>query len=247
MGFAGKKVALVTGASGAIGGAIARRLANDGMCVAVCYNSGENAANTLCKSIVQGGGVAEPFLADISDSKQVSAMVLAVGDRFGDIDILINNAGIAQQILFTDITDEQWDKMIATNLSGAFYCTRAVLPQMLRNHSGVIINISSIWGISGASCEVHYSAAKAGLIGMTKALAKEVGPSGIRVNCVAPGVIASPMTDCLGEETMSALRDETPLGEIGTPEDVAHCVGFLCTDGAKFITGQVISPNGGIM
>ncbi len=158
----------------------------------------------------------------------------------------MNNAGVAQQSLFTDITDEMWHRMIETNLSGAFYCSRAVLKYMINRKTGKIINISSIWGETGGSCEVHYSASKSGLIGMTKALAKEVGLSGITVNSVSPGVILTDMTSHFDEDTMNALKEETPLYRIGTPEDVAGAVSFLASKDADFITGQNISVNGGM-
>ena len=160
--------------------------------------------------------------------------------------MLVNNAGIAEQSLFTDITDEMWHKMIETNLSGAFYCSRAVLKYMINRKCGKIINISSIWGETGGSCEVHYSSAKAGLIGMTKALAKEVGLSGITVNCVSPGVILTDMTSHFDEDTMNELKNETPLNKIGTPQDVAGAVSFLASPDADFITGQDLAVNGGM-
>ncbi len=179
--------------------------------------------------------------------KQAQKLIDATQHRFGRIDLLVNNAGIAQQKLLTDLTDEDWQAMLQTNLSSVFYCCRAVLPSMISRKKGKIINFSSIWGISGASCEVHYSAAKAGVIGFTKALAKEVGPSGIQVNCIAPGVIDTEMNSRLTQETLEALKEETPLERIGTPNDVARCVLFLAGAGGDFMTGQVLSPNGGIV
>ena len=161
--------------------------------------------------------------------------------------MLINNAGISQSCLFTDITDEMWNKMINTNLSGAFYATRAVLPQMISRKQGVILNVSSMWGEVGASCEVHYSASKAGLIGMTKALAKEVGLSCIRVNCVTPGAVETDMLSCFTDDDLDALRDETPLNRIGNKTDIAETLLFLAGDKASFITGQIIGVNGGFV
>ena len=161
-------------------------------------------------------------------------------------DALVNNAAVAEQKLLTDITDGDWERMLAVDLSAAFYCCRAALPAMIRRKSGAIVNISSIWGLTGASCEVHYSAAKAGLIGLTKALAKEVGPSGVRVNCVAPGVIDTAMLAGFKEAELDELRGQTPLGRLGAPEDIAAAVLFLAGDGAGFITGQVVCADGGM-
>ena len=185
--------------------------------------------------------------ADIRDSAQVQRMVDAIMAQWGAIDILINNAGIAQQKLFTDITDEEWYNMFAVHVDGTFYCTRAVLPAMIAQKQGVIVNISSMWGQVGGSCEVHYSAAKGAIQAMTKALAKEVGPSGIRVNCVAPGVIQTEMNAILDHETLEALRQETPLEMLGTTEHVAEAVYYLCSDKAAFITGQIVGVNGGMI
>ena len=184
---------------------------------------------------------------DVAVRSQVVQMVETVRKELGDPDLLINNAGISQQALFTDLTEEDWDRMFAVHVKGAFHCCQEVLPAMIRRRSGQIINISSMWGQVGGSCEVHYSAAKAALIGFTKALAKEVGPSQVRVNCVAPGVIATEMNGHLSPADLEALREETPLETIGTPEDVASLLVFLASDQARFITGQVIAPNGGIV
>jgi len=170
-----------------------------------------------------------------------------VSHALGNIGILINNAGIAQQKLFTDITDEEWHNMFAVHVDGTFYCTRAVLPVMIRQKQGCIVNISSMWGQVGGSCEVHYSAAKGAIQAMTKALAKEVGPSGVRVNCVAPGVIQTEMNKLLDTETLEALREETPLEMLGTAEHVADLVYFLCSEQATFITGQIMGINGGMV
>ena len=171
-----------------------------------------------------------------------------VDKALGGVDILVNNAGIAQQKLFTDLTVEDWRAMLDTNLSGVFNCSQEALRRhMLPVHSGVILNISSMWGQVGASCEVHYSAAKAGVIGLTKALAKEVGLSGVRVNCIAPGVIMTDMMKDFDEETIQSLREETPLNALGTPKDIADAAVFLCSEKAKFITGQVLGVNGGFI
>ncbi len=242
-----KGVVLVTGASRGIGRAIALQLAQDGYAIAVNYQSRADDAQQVCDAIRHAGGQAEAFCCDVTDPVAVEAMVTAVCRHLGEITVLINNAGVAQQKLFTDLTPDEWHRMMAVHVDGAFHTCRAVLPAMLRCHTGNIINISSMWGQTGGSCEVHYSTAKAALIGLTKALAKEVGPSGIRVNCVAPGVICTDMVAELGEEALQSLADETPLCRLGTPEDVAQAVSFLASDGAAFITGQVISPNGGIV
>lgn len=239
-------VAVITGAGKGIGRAIALRLAKNGYKIAVCYNNSKEKAEKVAESIIAAGGNARTFQIDIADSQNVNSVIADIENSFGEIAVLVNNAGIAEQSLFTDITDEMWRKMFDTNLSGAFYCARAVLPFMIHRKKGKIINIASIWGETGGSCEVHYSAAKAGVIGMTKALAREVGPSGITVNCVSPGVILTDMTSHFDEDTMNTLKDETPLGRIGTPEDVSGAVAFLASADADFITGQDIAVNGGM-
>ena len=235
---------LITGASQGIGKETARLFANRGWNVAVHYYRHEAEAKALAEEL---GHItwAVPFCADIADSKQVNHMAEKVSQVFGKIDALVNNAGIAGQKLFQDLTDQDWREMFAVNTDGEFYTCRAVLPQMLSRHQGTIVNISSIWGISGASCEVHYSAAKAAVIGMTKALAQEAGPSGIRVNCVAPGVIDTRMNACHSSEIMKALAQDTPLGRIGKPQEVAALIYYLCSEEASFLTGQVICPDGG--
>lgn len=228
---------LVTGASRGIGAAIARAFSKKGYTVYINYKTSRKEAEALGKEI---GAI--PVCADVSDPTQVQAMLKEIGN----VDVLVNNAGFAQFSMFDALSNEDWHKMLNVTLSGAFYCIKGVLPHMISQKKGAIINISSMWGITGASCEVAYSTAKAGLIGMTKALAKEVGPSGITVNCVAPGVIDTEMNKTLTEETIKELREETPLGRIGTPEDIAKTVLFLA-DPDSFITGQVISPNGGLV
>ena len=242
-----RKVALITGASRGIGAACARLFAENGYEIAIGYRASEERAAALQSELRAAGFTAERFQADVADRAQAFAMVERVLSSLGRIDVLVNNAGVAQQKLFGDLTEADWDRMFAVNVKGAFHCAQAVLPQMLRRGEGVILNLSSIWGIAGASCEVHYSAAKAAVIGFTKALAKELGPSGVRVNCIAPGVIETDMNAQLTEETLGALREETPLGVIGRPEDVAHTALFLASPGARFLTGQVLSPNGGIV
>lgn len=241
------KTVLITGGSRGIGAAAARRFAAARYTVLINYNHSESAAQALCDEIRKNGGTAACYQADVCDRAQVAAMIGAATEEFGWIDTLINNAGIGRQQLFTDITDDDWRQMMGVHLDGAFHCIQAVLPEMIRRKSGVIVNVSSMWGQVGASCEVHYSAAKAGLIGLSKALAKEVGPSGIRVNCVAPGVIDTQMNAAFTPEDMAALCEETPLGRIGTPEEVAEVLLFLCSESSSFITGQVIAPNGGFV
>ena len=241
------KTAIVTGGSRGIGAAAALLLAREGWRVAVGCHRHPDRARALCDRLRREGREAVPFCGDVSSVAEMEAQVQAVVERWGQIDLLVNNAGIAQQKLFTDITEAEWDRMFAVNAKGLYACCRAVVPGMIRRHSGNIINVSSMWGQAGASCEVHYSAAKAAVIGFTKALAKELGPSGIRVNCVAPGVIATEMNAALDGETLDALREETPLGTIGTPEEAARAILWLAGDGASFVTGQVIGVNGGFV
>ena len=185
--------------------------------------------------------------ADVSQRDQVEAMVRRVEDTFGPVSLLVNNAGVAGQALFQDITPELWHRYFSVNVDGAFHTIQAVLPHMLHQHAGCIVNISSIWGQRGASCEVTYSCTKAALIGLTRSLAMELAPTHIRVNCVAPGVIRTDMLDALPPEVLPQLAQETPLGRLGTPEDIAHAVTFLAGDGASFITGQVLTCDGGFI
>ncbi len=241
------RTVLITGASRGIGAACAAAFAADGWNVAINYFSGEEKALALSSSLKQNGANALAVRADVSDPAQVRDMAAQVLLHFGRIDALINNAGIAQQKLFCDLTDADWDRMFDVNVKGVFYCSRAVLPHMIHNKQGKIVNISSVWGIAGASCEVHYSASKAAVIGLTKALAKELGPSGIQVNCVAPGVISTDMNAKLDNDAISRIREETPLGVLGSAEDIANAVLFLSSEKADFITGQVLSPNGGFV
>ncbi len=241
-----RKTALVTGASGGIGSATAKKLAKDYR-VAVHYNNGKEQAEKLCREINASGGMASPFCCDVSDSAQVTEMFADIKRQLGGVHLLVNNAAVAQNGLLIDMTDDEWNRIISVNLSGCFYCSREALREMVYKQSGVIINISSIWGITGASCEAAYSAAKAGVIGLTKALAKEYGPSGIRVNCIAPGVIDTAMNKNLTENDLNALCEQTPLCRTGTPDEIADVAAFLASEQAGFITGQVISPNGGII
>ncbi len=242
------KTVVVTGGSRGIGAAVCAAFAREGCAVAVNFKKNREKAEKLALTLTETYGV--PCIAvgcDVSDSAQVSEMFKEVERLLGSADVLINNAGVSSQKLFTDITDEQWRECMGANLDGAFFCSRAALPNMISKKRGVIINISSMWGQVGASCEVHYSTAKAGLIGLTKALAKEVAPSSVRVNCIAPGVIMTDMMNGFDEDTLDELRNETPLGRLGTPEDIAEAAVFLASDKAAFITGQVLGVNGGFV
>lgn len=242
-----RKTVLVTGASHGIGRAAAEAFAVDGCRVAVNYKSSEAEALELVEKLRSGGCDAEAFHADVAEREQVKSMFQKITARFGTVDILVNNAGIAQEKLFSDITETDWDTMMNVHVKGMFHCCQLALPRMIHRKAGKIINISSIWGLVGGSCEVHYSTAKAAVIGFTRALAKEVGPSNIQVNCVAPGIINTRMNQRLNEEEREALREETPLQRFGTPAEVANAILFLASDKADFITGQVLSPNGGFV
>jgi len=234
------KVIIVTGGSRGIGSAIVKLLANEGHSVVLNYNQSKEIAENSKRELKEQGKEIDIFKADVSKREEVKELIKFVIEKYKKIDVLINNAGISQVKLFTQITDEEWDRMIQTNLNSVFYCTQEALKHMIAVQSGAIINISSIWGITGGSCEVHYSAAKAGIDGMTKALAKELGPSHIRVNSIAPGVIDTDMNkDIIQEE----LKSEIPLESIGKAEDIAKCVKWLIED--EYTTGQVISINGG--
>lgn len=237
---------LITGASGAIGSAIAAAFAEQGDSLTLHYHRQKAKAVGLAESLGTRYGISTCVLgADLAEACAVEAMVQTATEQLGEVDVLINCAAMAQQKLFTDLTEADWTAMIETDLGGAFRTCRAVLPSMIRRHRGSILNISSMWGQVGASCEVHYSAAKAGLIGLTRALAKEVAPSHITVNAIAPGVIRSAMLAALSEDDLASLAAETPLGRLGEPEDVARAALFLTSPDASFITGQVLSVNGG--
>ena len=242
-----QKTALITGASRGIGAATARRLARAGYAVAVNYCSSEERALGLVEELRAEGHTAMAVRADVSDPEQVQAMVDNVLDKFCQLDILVCNAGRSWVGLLGDMTVAEWRELLSVNLDSVFYCCKAVLPHMIHRKKGRIITVSSMWGQVGASCEAAYSASKAGVIGLTKALAKELGPSGIAVNCVAPGVIDTEMNKNLTGEDLDALREETPLERIGKAEDVAESVLFLASEGADFITGQVLCPNGGLI
>lgn len=238
---------LITGASRGIGAQCALTFAREGYDVALNYCRSEEKALALVREIEALGVRACAVQADVADSTQVKQMFDTVRAELGAIDVLVNNAGIAHVGLLTDMTDDEWRRVIDTDLSGTFYCCRESLSDMIRAHSGVIVNIASMWGEVGASCEAAYSAAKAGVIGLTKALAKEVGPSGVRVNAVSPGVVMTDMMAGFSDEDVAALKEETPLIQLGMPEDIADAVIFLASEKARFITGQVLSVNGGMV
>lgn len=240
------KTAVITGASRGIGRATAIEFARNGYNVLANYNNSEKEAMELEKMLTEEGYSIKIFKADVSKSFEADAMIEYCLKEFGGLDVLVNNAGISQDKLFTDITDEDWERMMSVNVTSVFNCSRKALQHMIWEKSGSIINITSMWGETGGSCEVHYSASKAAIIGMTKALAKEVGPSNIRVNAVSPGVIMTDMCAYYGEETLNELKEETPLMKLGKPEDIAETVYFLAEKG-NFITGQVIGVNGGMV
>ena len=240
-----EKVALVSGASGGIGAACCKRLAASGFCIAALYHKNESAAEALVRDITASGGKAAAFCCDIRDSGAVGDTVKAVQGTLGGVDVLVGCAGVSRQRLFQDITDEAWAQMRGVHLDGAFYLTRAVLPEMLRKKQGRIIHIASMWGETGGSCEVGYSASKAALIGLTKAAAKELGPSDIRVNCVSPGMVDTDMTACLSAEAKAEFCSALPPARAGTPAEVAEAVLFLAKQ--RFMTGEVLRVNGGCL
>ena len=242
-----RKIALVTGASRGIGRGIALQLAREGWDVCVNCIQQREAAEAVAAQIRAIGQNTMAYQADVADGESVNAMVRAVEAQLGPVTLAVNNAGISGQGLFQDTSDEVWDRHMTVNLGGARNVIRAVLPHMLAEKSGCIVNISSIWGLRGASCEVAYACSKAAVIGLTRSLALELAPSGIRVNCVAPGCIDTDMVKVLGDETRSMLIEETPLGRLGTPEDIAHAVAFFASDKASFLTGQVLTADGGFI
>ena len=235
--------AIVTGGAKGIGKEIVEELAKNGINVVINYNKSKQAAKDLRQELTQDGCNVEIYKADVSKREEAKRLVSFAKEKFGEIDILINNAGIDKWQLFTDITDEDWDEIISCNLNSAFYMTQEVVKDMIHNKKGTIINISSIWGITGASCEVAYSVSKAGMDGLTKALAKELAPSGIRVNSIAPGAIMTDMNKNLTNEEIEEVNNQIPLGRFGTPQEVAKCAKWLVED--SYTTGQIISPNGG--
>ena len=237
------KVVIVTGGSRGIGATIVKELANSNYQVILNYNKSENDANVIKEELTNNGKNVEIYKADVRNREEVKGLINFAIEKFGKIDVLINNAGISQSKLFTDITDEDWENMIKTNLTSVFYATQEALKYMVPRKEGCIINISSINGITGASCEAHYSAAKAGVDGLTKSLAKELGPSNIRVNSIAPGAIDTDMNDFLTDGERKELNEEIPLGRMGKTDEIASCAKWLIEN--EYTTGQVISVNGG--
>ena len=238
------RTVLITGSARGIGAATAALFADLGYNVVINYNTSEAEALSLKEKL---GEKAIAVQADVSKPEEAKRLFEEAEKAFGGVDVLVNNAGIAQQKLFTDITQADYDRMFDCNVRSVFNCCQCALPHMIHNKYGRIINISSMWGVAGASCEVHYSASKAAVIGMTKALAREVGPSGITVNCIAPGVIDTPMNSGFDAQTMNELKDETPVGRIGTPEDVARAIAFFADENSSFVTGQVLGVDGGFI
>lgn len=241
------KYALITGASGGIGAATARAFAQAGYGMAIHAHRSVDKLHALAQEL---SALSVPVLevcADLSDPVQAKTMVDNVLEKFCQLDILVCCSGLSHVGLVTDIDPQQWKTLFGVNVDGMHYCCQAVLPHMVHRKEGCILTVSSMWGQVGASCEVAYSATKGAVIAYTKALAQEVGPSNIRVNCIAPGVIATEMNAHLSPEDLDALADETPLGRIGTPEECATCALFLASEGASFVTGQVLAPNGGLV
>ena len=243
-----KGVVLITGASRGIGAATAKLFAREGWRVGINYCHSRQAALNLVEEIRLFGGYAAALPGDVSKPEQAKELIDQTRRELGELDVLVCNAGVAlPQQLLTDTTDEQWRNVMSVDLDGVFYTIRAAVPHMVQRQCGSIVTVSSMWGVTGGSCEVAYSAAKAGVIGLTRALAKELGPSHIRVNCVAPGVIDTEMNGGLDEEAMEGLKEETPLGRIGQGEDVARSILYLAGDEASFITGQVLCVDGGMV
>ena len=237
------KIIVVTGSSRGIGAAIVKHLARLGYTVILNYNKSETSAKNVESELKKQGYTVDVFRADVSKPMEAKNLIDFAINKYGKIDVLINNAGICQDKLFTEITDEDWQNMMNNNLNSAFYCSREAAKNMIHNKQGLIINMSSIWGLTGGSMEVHYSTTKAGLIGLTKALAKELGPSNIRVNAIAPGIIDTDMNRGYSKEDLEELKNEIPLERIGTVNNIAKSVAWLIED--DYTTGEVISINGG--
>ena len=237
------KVVVVTGGSRGIGAQIVKTLANENYKVILNYNNSKEQAEKIQQELLEQGKEIEIIKADVSKREETEKLIQFAINKFNKIDVLINNAGISQEGLFTDVTEEEWQKIINTNLNSVFYCNQQALKYMIQEQQGCIINISSIWGETGASCEVAYSTTKAAINGMTKALAKEVGPSNIRVNAIAPGIIDTDMNRNLTNEELEQIKEQIPLNKIGKALDIAKCVKWLIED--EYTTGQVISINGG--
>lgn len=241
------KVAVVTGASRGIGRAIALELARRGASVVVNYNRSAEAAHEVVSAIEEEGGQALAVQADVSELEQAATLVKAAIDTFGTIDILVNNAGTTRDRLLMMMSEDDWDVVLRTNLKGVFNCCKAAARKMMRQRSGRIISISSVSGIAGQGGQTNYAASKAGVIGLTKSLAKELGPRNITVNAVAPGFVPTALTNDLSEEMKEKAREATPLGRMGRPEEIAYAVAFLASDLAGFITGEVLTVDGGLV
>ncbi len=241
-----KKCALITGASGGIGSEIALRLAKDGFNIAACYCSDEEGIRELEKKLAQTDAEYRFYKADVSDYNSIKEVFADATDFFGGVSVLVNNAGMAQQKLFTDITEEEFDRITAVNFKGVFNCCKCAVPFMVSQKEGKIINISSMWGVYGASCETVYSATKAAVIGLTKSLARELAPSNIQVNCVAPGAIDTKMNNNLSAEDKVAFAEEIPMGRFGTAKETAGVVSFLASGDSDYVTAQVITADGGL-
>jgi len=241
------KVALITGSSRGIGAAAALRLAEDGYDIAVNYIERHDKAQEVAEKIRSFGRKAVTVQADVADRAQVEEMFRKIREELGEVTLLVSNAGIAGQKQIQDLTSERWKRFFAVNVDGAFNTVQCALPYMLREHRGCIITVSSIWGLRGASCESAYSATKAALIGFSRSLANELAPTGIRVNCITPGVIDTDMLDELPDGVKDTLADDTPLGRLGRADDIASAISFLASDEASFITGQVLTCDGGFI
>jgi 3-oxoacyl-[acyl-carrier protein] reductase len=244
--LADPKVAVVTGGTRGIGLAIAHRLAADGFDLMISYRGDEEKANEAAKSLADSGRQIDVFASDVSNADQAGALIERTMEKFGRIDALINNAGITRDTLMMRMSEDDWDSVIETNLKGAFLTSKAAIRPMLRQRSGKIVNITSVVGLVGNPGQANYASAKAGLIGLTKSMAKEVGSRGITVNAVAPGFIETRLTDVLPEDLKEMLLKQTPLGRFGSPDDVAGAVSFLVSDSAAFITGHVLTVDGGL-
>lgn len=240
------KCALITGASGGIGSEIALRLAKDGFSIAACYFSDDEGISRLSEKLSEVGAEYKIYKADVSDFPKMKEVFTDAAECFGGVSVLVNNAGMAQQKLFTDISQEEFDRITAVNFKGVFNCCQCAVPFMVNQKRGKIINISSMWGVYGASCETVYSATKAAVIGLTKALARELAPSNIQVNCVAPGAIDTKMNNNLTESEKADFAAEIPMGRFGTPREIAEVVSFLAGSGSDYVTAQVITADGGL-
>ncbi len=240
------KCALITGASGGIGRAAALRLAADGFDIAACWHSDEESAKHLGEELEKLGAKSRLYQADVADFSQMKNVFEDALEYFGNISVLVNNAGMAQQKLFTDITEEEFDRICDVNFKSVYNCCKLAVPYMVKQKNGKIINISSMWGICGASCETVYSATKAAVIGFTKALGKELAPSNVQVNCIAPGAIDTKMNSILSDEDKAAFAEEIPAGRFGNPDEIAGVISFLSGRDSSYITAQVITADGGL-